>query len=109
MKNKLKDIKTQVLVVGSGAAGISAAIAAARHGAKTLLIEYHGFLGGISATLPWLGFHDRDYRQVVKGFADEVVKKMHAQGASSDYVYDPKCSSLVSIDSHSWKIMAIKL
>jgi hypothetical protein len=35
-----------VLVVGGGSAGIAAACAAARAGAKTMLIERHGFLGG---------------------------------------------------------------
>jgi succinate dehydrogenase/fumarate reductase flavoprotein subunit len=36
-----------VLVVGGGPAGIAASIAAAREGARTLLIERHGFLGGM--------------------------------------------------------------
>ena len=62
----IQTIRTQVLVIGSGAAGQTAAIAAGRNGADTLLVENAGFLGGISATLPWLGFHDRDYRLIVK-------------------------------------------
>src|SRR5450631_4694831 len=35
-----------VLVCGGGVAGIAASVAAARNGAKTLLIERAGFLGG---------------------------------------------------------------
>src|SRR3546814_7920716 len=67
------------------------------------------FLGGISATLPWLGFHDRDYRQVVKGLPAEIVSRLqHADGASS-YEYDPKCGSFVSVDSHLWKCLAMEL
>jgi hypothetical protein len=38
-----------VLVAGGGPAGIGAALAAARAGAKTLLLERHGFLGGVGA------------------------------------------------------------
>ncbi len=38
-----------VLVVGGGPAGIGAAVAAARHGADTLIVERHGFLGGIAS------------------------------------------------------------
>ena len=100
--------RTEVLVVGSGAAGLTAAIAAARHGAKTLLVEYHGFLGGISATLPWLGFHDRDYRQLVKGLPLEFVQHLQKRGGASGFVLDPKCGSAVSIDSHQWRIAAME-
>lgn len=102
-------IKTEVLVVGSGAAGICAALSAARNGAKTLLVEYSGFLGGISSTLPWLGFHDRDYRLVVKGLPLEIVQRLQAMGAASDFAFDPKCASAISIDGHSWKILAMQL
>lgn len=43
----------EVLVVGAGPAGIGAAIAAARSGAKVMLIERYGFLGETSP-LQWL-------------------------------------------------------
>ena len=36
-----------VVVLGGGPAGIAAATAAARHGARTLLVERYGFLGGM--------------------------------------------------------------
>jgi len=38
-----------VLVVGGGPAGIGAALGAARYGARTLLIENHGFFGGVAS------------------------------------------------------------
>jgi hypothetical protein len=102
-------IRTQVLVVGSGAAGLTAAIAAARNGADTLLVENAGFLGGISATLPWLGFHDRDYRLIVKGLPLEFVRRLQANDAASEFELDPKCASAISIDSHWWKVLAMQL
>ncbi|HBC88658.1 MAG TPA: hypothetical protein DCZ94_17065 [Lentisphaeria bacterium] len=39
-----------VIVCGGGPAGCAAAISAARHGAKTLLVEKYGFLGGAAVT-----------------------------------------------------------
>ena len=47
--NTYKSIKTTVLVVGGGPAGIGAAIGAAKAGAETLLIENYGFFGGIAS------------------------------------------------------------
>ena len=38
-----------VVVIGAGAAGMSAALFAAIRGAKTLLVEKTGFVGGTSA------------------------------------------------------------
>ena len=48
-----------IIVVGGGTTGISAAVAAARDGAKVCIIEYYGFLGGNAATgLPWMAYHN---------------------------------------------------
>lgn len=105
----MQTLRTQVLVIGSGAAGLTAAIAAGRNGADTLLVENAGFLGGISATLPWLGFHDRDYRLIVKGLPLEFCQRLQALGAASAHVLDPKCGSAISVNSHWWKCLAIQL
>jgi hypothetical protein len=105
---KLNSIRKQVIVVGAGAAGIAAAVAAARNGAETLLVEYNGYLGGISATLGWIGFHDNRYRQVVRGLAAEFVSIMQQRGEASSYVLDPKCCSIVTLNTHIWKIVAIE-
>jgi hypothetical protein len=102
-------IQTDVLVVGAGAAGIAAAVAAGRNGAKTLLVEYNGFLGGISSTLTWLGFHDQDYRPIIKGLPLEFATRLQQLGAGSDFVLDPKCGSAFSFDTHLWKCLAMQL
>lgn len=69
--------RTQVLVVGGGTAGTAAALAAARAGAQTLIVERGGFLGGTGTaslmslyTLPY----DKIYgicREIVDGMAEE--------------------------------------
>lgn len=109
MTTPFETIRTQVLVIGSGAAGQTAAIAAGRNGADTLLVESAGYLGGISTTLPWLGFHDRDYRLVVKGIPLEFCTRLQAMGAASAHEYDVKCASAISIDSHWWKILLMRM
>lgn len=77
---------TDVLVVGGGIAGCTAAVAAARNRAKVLLIENLGFLGG-TATSGLVGCFcglytcSPGYRQVVYGLAQEMVKKLENSGA----------------------------
>ena len=39
--------ETEILILGGGPAGIAAATAAARTGARTILLEKYGFLGGM--------------------------------------------------------------
>ena len=103
----LSALKTDVLVVGAGAAGLTAAIAAGRNRAGVLLVDCQGYVGGLSASLPWLGFHDREYRQTVKGLAGQFVRQLQEMGAASEYCHDPKCGSAVSIDGHTWKCVAM--
>ncbi len=102
------DYKTQVLVVGAGSAGVAAAIAAARNGAETMLIERSGFVGGISSTLPWLGYHDQEYRQVVKGLGQEFIDDLIDANQAVAPCYDPKCGSTFSLNFHYWKILAMR-
>ncbi len=64
-------------MVGAGSAGSIAAVAAARNGARTLLVERYGFLGGTSTCVldTFYGFYTPGSRslKVVGGFADEVI------------------------------------
>jgi hypothetical protein len=79
-----------VLVVGGGNAGCAAAIAAARHGARTLLVERYGFLGGTATASmvgPWMTFHSGDDR-IVGGIAQEMVERLMRKGASPGHVRD---------------------
>lgn len=74
--------EADVLVIGGGPAGIGAAIGAARQGAKTILVERYGFLGG-NATAGLVGpfmtsFSDDGETQLVRGVFDELVRRMEA-------------------------------
>jgi FAD dependent oxidoreductase len=73
-----------VVVVGSGSAGSTAAIAAARNGARTLLVEKLPFLGGVSTAVldTFYGFYTPGSRavKVVGGVADDVVAELRRLG-----------------------------
>jgi hypothetical protein len=99
----------RVVIVGSGAAGLSAALAAGRAGADVTLIESTGTIGGNSAILPWLGFHSRRYQRVVDGIAGELVGRLQALGAASTIDLDPVLGSAVSLNNHVFRCLAMRL
>jgi hypothetical protein len=71
-----------VVVLGGGPAGISAAAAAACNGARVLLAERYGFLGGMgtaAGVTNFCGLHANvfgEIRQVVHGVADDLLMRM---------------------------------
>lgn len=75
-----------VVVIGAGSAGATAAIAAARGGARTLLIERNGFLGGTSTAVldTFYGFYIPGSRpaKVVGGIPDEVCARLRGFNAA---------------------------
>ena len=74
-----------VCVVGGGAAGVAAAVGAARMGMQTVLIEKYGFCGGatvagLSGTICGLYSSGDQHEQIVFGFADEFVSLLRQRG-----------------------------
>lgn len=78
-----------VVVCGGGPGGLPAAIAAARHGARTLLIERNGFLGGLATAglvAPILGHHAHNSGQpIVEGLLREMTERMHELGGAPEW------------------------
>ncbi|HBG76133.1 MAG TPA: FAD-dependent oxidoreductase [Clostridiales bacterium] len=75
-----------VVIVGGGCAGVVAAIASARSGAETLLIEKTGVVGG-TATNGLVGpfmtcFDPKGKHQIIKGIFDEIVRRMEKRGGA---------------------------
>lgn len=108
MKMK-QDLNYDVVVIGGGPAGTVAAIASARMGAKTLLVEQNGCLGGMltmAGTGPQMTFHAGS-TQVVKGIAQEIVDRMVKEGFSPGHMEDfvGYASSITPFDSEGLKLV----
>lgn len=74
-----------VLVCGGGLAGSMAALAAARAGARTVLVERYGFLGGnatAGAVAQFNSWQTAGGRRVIGGLASEVVQRLRDYGAA---------------------------
>jgi hypothetical protein len=106
--------KWDVVVMGGGTAGVVAGIAAARRGAKTLVVERAGHLGGNASTGMNLGgFFDGRDRQVVRGIPDEIVQRVVAAGGGRGHIFlhdhDRWISSTASVDPEIYKQVAFEM
>lgn len=110
MSNKKKMIYTQVAVLGGGPGGMAAAVAAARQGAKVLIVERMGFLGGNLATgLPLLAYLDSQGRHVTGGFAQELVDRLIEMGGSYGHRACPFHNSTTVINPSYARILCFEL
>lgn len=77
--------EAEVVVVGGGPAGIAAAIAAARNGAETVLLERYGHLGGLASgglvTLI-MPMSDGTEKPQIAGICQEVIDRLDTIGAA---------------------------
>lgn len=102
-------LDVDVAVIGSGSGGVTAAIGAARQGAKVLLIEKNGYVGGLLVSgLPFLGFLDAKQRPAIGGLAKQYVDELVKEGASYGVRYCPKHLSLVATDPPKAKLVTAK-
>lgn len=75
--------EVDVLVCGGGTAGAIAAIAAARTGARTVLVEQYGRIGGMtSAGMSFLGVSDAGGRRALGGIGADVFARLTGMGAA---------------------------
>lgn len=85
-------MQVDVAVVGGGVAGIAAAVAAARNGAKTVLIERDGCLGGTATTGLMVVFMGVDF-DVLTGTCRDFLERMAARKGAmigSNTPFDPE-------------------
>ena len=111
-----------VVVAGAGTGGVVAALAAARQGARTALIERKGYPGGTvveggtalhSFYNLWKAFPGVAKRQVVKGIPQEIIDRLAKAGGTSGhaemtkgYDYDSVCTA---IDTEIYKLVTFEM
>jgi len=119
---KLPVRKADVVVAGGGTAGVVAALAAARQGAKTVLVEVKGYTGGTvteggtalhSFFNLWKAFPGVEKRQVVRGIPQQIIDRLLKIGATSGhaemqkgYNYDSMCTA---IDTELYKLVTLEM
>jgi glycine/D-amino acid oxidase-like deaminating enzyme len=83
-----KERETDVLVIGGGTSGVGSAVAAARAGARTIIVERYGFLGGVANVgLCLHTFHSSQGERIVAGLPWEMIQRMKALGGSTGPVW----------------------
>ena len=111
-----------VVIAGGGTAGVVAALAAARQGAKTVLIERKGYVGGIAVEGGtglhsfynlWKAFPGVEKRHVVRGIPQELIDRLAEVGGTTGHVemlvgydYDSICTA---IDTELFKWVAHRM
>jgi hypothetical protein len=100
-----------VVVVGGGTAGAIAGIAAARTGARTLLVEQYGSLGGVLALgMSLKGVNDGEGHQALGGIGAELIARARADGAATTVVSQhPRHGSIMGQDPESMKLQLMKM
>lgn len=103
----MPDLEYDVIVMGGGPGGIAAAVSSARLGAKTLLIERYGFLGGAGTAMmvnPWMPYWassaDGKEVQVIFGVLQELIEGMTKLGMyghpKQRAAFDPEALKVVA-------------
>jgi len=101
----------EIVVLGGGPAGIATALAAARSGRSTILLERYGFLGGAGTAAglsTFCGLHavvHGEHEQVVHGIADDILDRLSAMNALNA----PHLTVRDQITAQAYDISAFKI
>ena len=108
----MKEKKYDVIVLGGGVAGVSAAIAAAEQGAEVALVEKEPYLGGLPVgayVVAMCGYYDGKFgkNKVIRGnfekISNRAIKMGYAQGTKWNKECKPKDAREITIDPEGFK------
>jgi len=97
-----------VAVFGGGPAGVCAAAAAARAGKHVVLVERHGFLGGMATAANvniWHSLYGTDHAtKIIGGLPDEIIRRLQHLGAVENRAKDGETGEW-TVDSETTKLV----
>ncbi len=100
-KNIPDELSADVVVVGGGPAGLCAAVAAARGGAKVILVEKNAFCGGMATAgmvAPFMTCYDSGgNKMLIRGLFEELVERLIAVGGA---IHPSKVASKTAFTSY---------
>ncbi len=103
-------MRNDVVVIGAGSSGVAAAIAAARNGASTLLIDAGPGAGGeLVSGIPLLGCLNLRNQWVVGGVVRELLAACETMGGYIGPVSDYRTLNVVAFDPEIMKLAVVKL
>ncbi len=98
-----------VIVVGAGSAGVAAAIASARGGARTLLVESAPMIGGeLISGIAMLGCLSTRGDWIVGGVVTDLLDRLKPRGGYIGPVFDYRALHLVCFDTELMKIAVME-
>ncbi len=99
--------EAEVLVVGGGPAGLAAAVAAARAGAQTTLVDRYGCFGGVitQVGVDTVAWYRREETVDLEGIGREFERRAEAFGAGTPDVQ----SQSLALDSELFKVVADRM
>lgn len=110
MARNISEEAYDVVVIGGGPAGIAAASAAARNGARTVLVEAGPMIGGELLTgMPIDGCVSSRGDWAVGGFTRELTAECDRLGGYIGPVFDFRCLNVVCIDPVIMKIAVVNV
>lgn len=108
----IKEISTEIVVIGGGMSGCCAALAAARQGRKVSLVEKASFLGGVATQVQFgeMNGVKKDGKDIYSGIFKEILDILINEGYGEYYIKVPMSSNpSIKVDRIRYNAEILKL